>query len=276
MPKIFSKIKNRGNGTKYRVFLEVDNNIYGNINEIIVESIKYDPATLIEQGQWFYVDSFSKKDYSTGICSEMFNPIDYPTMTREEYDSIDYIFLVEHDCIFFQRLSKTKLIRKKGILRIGNNFEYYDDYATIPIKDSPDAIYDRNTDTLYFREISHISGIFIGIGELYREATDSEVESFLTQDFINLGEDFNAGKVKTPNRKRIALAMETFSKLNKKEKKKIYSYIAEYCPNIKMDEKSFRVNSDEDLKFLLYGLEERFYTTRVGNEKRIANSVIKL
>ena len=36
----------------------------------------------------------------------------------------------------------------------------------------------------------------------------------------------------------------------------------------------FAVNSEDELKLLLYGIEQRFYTTLVGGERRIANSVI--
>lgn len=32
-------------------------------------------------------------------------------------------------------------------------------------------------------------------------------------------------------------------------------------------------SNDEELKFLLYGIEQRFYTTILGDEKRLANSI---
>ncbi|EAO7712372.1 ATP F0F1 synthase synthase, partial [Salmonella enterica] len=31
-----------------------------------------------------------------------------------------------------------------------------------------------------------------------------------------------------------------------------------------------------ELKYLLYGIEQRFYTTRFGNEKRLANSILRM
>ena len=36
---------------------------------------------------------------------------------------------------------------------------------------------------------------------------------------------------------------------------------------------AFHVESEDDLKKLLYGIEQRYYTTKVGNEKRLANSI---
>ena len=36
---------------------------------------------------------------------------------------------------------------------------------------------------------------------------------------------------------------------------------------------NFTIESENDLKSLLYGIEQRYYTTLLGNEKRLANSV---
>ena len=276
MNKIYAKIKSQGAGIKYRVFLESKHRIYKCKDELIEEVVPYDPATNVESGVWYCISSFSQKEFAIDLITKDINPVDYSMLSRNEYDSIDYLFEVDSEHIYFQKIGKARLVRKKGILRIGNEFKFYDDYAAIPINDSPDAIYDRSEDKLYFKELSSITGIFNGISDLYREATDKETEDFLTQDFIVLGTDFTVEKVKTPNRKRIALAMETLSKLSKKDRKNIFTYITGYCPKIKKDEKSFSINSDDELKLLLYGIEERFYTTQVGKEKRIANSVIKL
>ena len=33
------------------------------------------------------------------------------------------------------------------------------------------------------------------------------------------------------------------------------------------------IGSEENLKQLMYGIEQRYYTTPIGNEKRLANSI---
>lgn len=131
-------------------------------------------------------------------------------------------------------------------------------------------------DKLYFRKLASVTGIFKGIDQLYREATEDETERFLERDFITLKNDFYAGQVKTVNRKRIALAEDTLSHLQKEEQEKIFTYIGDYCPTLKRANGSFEIGNENDLKLLLYGIGQRFYTTLVGNEKRIANSVIRL
>ena len=59
----------------------------------------------------------------------------------------------------------------------------------------------------------------------------------------------------------------------------MFKYINAYCGSeIEFDEdtEEFQINSDKDLKNLIYGLQERYYTTHRGKEKRLANSVKKL
>ncbi len=159
---------------------------------------------------------------------------------------------------------------------MGESFVYRDDWEEITIRDTPDAIYDKSTDRLYFHKLESITGIFTGVDQLYKEATQEETEAFLHEDFISLKDSFAADKVKTANRKRIALAAETLKKLNPDQRKKMAKYIGEYCPDLKTADSKFEISSEQNLKMLLYGIEQRFYTTLIGDEKRLANSVISL
>jgi hypothetical protein len=117
--------------------------------------------------------------------------------------------------------------------------------------------------------------IFKGIDALYREATQNETETFLANDFIQLNNGYSVENVKTANRKRIAMAMDTLSKFTPTEKNGIFKYIKGYCKNLKFDKKtsSFTIECEDDLKHLLYGIEQRYYTTKLGAEKRLANSI---
>lgn len=104
-------------------------------------------------------------------------------------------------------------------------------------------------------------------------ATDSEVQSFLAEKAFSLADGFSAEKVKIPNRKKIALVQDTFSKMSKQEKKEMFEYIKDYYPNLSLTNGKAQISNEEDLKNILYGLEERFYTTLITKEKRIANSI---
>lgn len=101
---------------------------------------------------------------------------------------------------------------------------------------------------------------------------------FLNNSFILLSNGFSKDKVNTSNRKRITLAMETLSNLRDDDKHRIYDYIKIYCPELDFSDENeqFTIGNEEELKKLLFGIEQRYYTTNVGDEKRLANSIMKL
>ena len=63
------------------------------------------------------------------------------------------------------------------------------------------------------------------------------------------------------------------------EKLEMHIYIESYCEaKLKFDGKTnkFNISTDDELKMLLYGIEQRYYTTPFGHEKRLANSVVTI
>lgn len=277
MGYLYAKIKARGNGTKIRKMIQTDSPMYPRLVEVVKETVPYSQETNIEEGVWYCLKDFSKSSYSLDILTADISSSDFDNLKDEEFGHLDYIFYLseDHNEMYFQNLGRASLVSQKRFLFLKNGYKYEPECKSIAIKDYPDAIYNKGDDCLLFRNLSYITGIFPGIGALYREATNEETEQFLNMDFITK-DGITVEVVKTPNRKRIALAMETLKHLNKKQKKEIYGYIAEYCPGLSDGKSKFTVSSNEDLALVLYGIEQRFYTTPVGEEKRIANSVIKL
>lgn len=261
---------------KYRKMLSSEEAIFPEFEPENTSISVYTPGATLQDDDWFCITSAKEKEYSIGLFSETFTTVDLEMLTRSEFNKIDYLFVLDDRFIFFQNVSKAKLVSQKKIMHLGEDFTFKTDCAEIIIKDLPDAIYDKNTDSLYFRRLESITSIFRGIDMLYREATQEETDSFLANDFITLKNDYSSSKVKTANRKRIALAAKTLSELNESDRKNIFEYIGDYCPNLKVSESAFEVGSENELKMLLYGIEQRFYTTPVGREKRLANSVITL
>lgn len=276
MNQVYVKIRLRGKASKYRKLLSTDENLYCLPDELIESSCPYTPGATLETGEWFKISDFSEKDFSIEITQKDYETVDYDSLQKAEYSQVDYLFAKIDDNLFFQNISKSKLVKKKGILGFGEGYRYERETAVLFINEYPDAIYIPTEDALYFQRLEPIASIFGGISELYREATEHEVEEFLQNDFIDLTDGFESSKVKVANRKRIAMAMDTLSKMHDDDKKQIFVYICDYCPDIVTPEQKFRVGSEENLKMVLFGIEQRFYTTLVGGEKRIANSVVPL
>lgn len=283
MSIVCAKLRQREKN-KYRKVISVDEEVYSNNEIAITSSSLYTPGASLEEGEWFYVNNASKEEYkvdimkpiqdSSGSEVQQIDTVDFNSLNKSEISKIDFIFLEIGNVICFQKISRVNSVSKKGIIYFGESFEYQKDRQEIIINKHPDAIYDRISDKLYFKRLESITSIFKGIDQIYREATDTEVREFLGSDFIKLKEEYGIDSVKTANRKRIALAQNTLNNLNDDEKKDIFKYIGEYCPKLVASDNSFEIGSEEELKLLLYGIEQRFYTTIVGNEKRIANSVL--
>lgn len=71
--------------------------------------------------------------------------------------------------------------------------------------------------------------------------------------------------------------MATLDAMSADDKANMLGYINDCCDDqkLKFDQQNhkFEISTDEELKLLVYGIEQRFYTTPFENEKRHANSV---
>ena len=276
MSVIYVKLKQRTSNNKYRKVLSTDEVIYRRMSLLINSCVPYAPSATLEEGEWFYVSEARSQGYANELLNRQFESVDFDSLGLQDFGAIDFLFVDEHEGLYFQKVSKAKLIARKSVLCIGEGFQYKQDRKELVINDCPDAIYSRSEDRLYFRKLESITSIFKGIDQLFREATDEEVFDFLRNDFISLRADYDVSNVKTPNRKRIALAKNTLERLTEVDRGRIFSYIGEYCPDLSQNNGTFEIGTEDELKMLLYGIEQRFYTTLVGGEKRLANSVIPL
>lgn len=275
MSIVYVKLRQREKN-KYRKLISTDKVIYGDIKDIINLRSQYVSGAVLEDGEWFYINNAKRQAYALDLFEHDFESVDFDSLERKEFEKIDFLFVYSGKNIFLQNISKAKLVAKKSIVCFGEKYEYKSDQQEIVINDLPDAIYVSSEDQLYFRRLESITSIFKGIDQLYREATNEEVDSFLKKDFISLQNNYGVSNIKTANRKRIALAKKTLDELSDVDQKRIFTYIGEYCPDLKTDKEAFEIGTEDEMKMLLFGIEQRFYTTPVGGEKRLANSVIPL
>lgn len=270
MSHLLAKTKGR-NGDYFKIMS--DEEIF-ELPDDLDNTVEYQPDHNLDEDSWYAIEEFSEKEYCLEFLTRRFVAADYIQIARADYRNIDFFCSYQAGVYYFQKVSPKQLIRKK-YFTLTDEPTFYEKAPIIVIDDYPDAIYVKADDTLYFKNLSAITGIFRGIDILYREATQEETEEFLESNFIQLEDDFSAENVKKANRKRIALAMETLQTFNRRQKRQIFTYIREYCQDLNFDEdaENFSVSSEDDLKKLLYGIEQRYYTTRIGNEKRLANSI---
>lgn len=274
MDHVLAKVKRLTKKPFFKLVSEYT--LYENINIDVATCIPYSPVHNLDEDSWFKVEQFSQQEFCIDLLKSNFDPKDYDDLKKEQFSQISYIFSVQTNDFYFQKIT-TSLFIKKKIIGFGEVATIEEGNNRLLINDQPDAIYFKQEDTLVFRNLAAISGIFKGIDVLYREATQQETESFLEEDFIDLKNNYDASKVSKPNRKRIALAMDSLAKMSAQDKLDILAYIGDYCDQkLKFDQaqQKFEISTDEELKLLLYGVEQRFYTTQFSHEKRLANSVV--
>ncbi|WP_405081687.1 ATP F0F1 synthase synthase [Paenibacillus chitinolyticus] len=274
MNYLIAKIKG-ARGQYFKVLSDADD-VYS-LPENLENRVAYDPAYKLEEDEWFIIDNFSDTEFFIEFLRNRFHSTDYSQIPTSDYSKIEYLCAYQDNQYFFQKISDSLLIQKKYV-SFSQTPVFVQNEPIIIVNKVPDAIYDKNSDILFFRKLSTISSIFRGIASLYKEATQSETEQFLQNNFIQLEDGYEANKVKTANRKRIALAMDTLSTYSDEDRQSIFSYIKGYCEDLQYDESNshFKLKSEDDLKKLLYGIEQRYYTTVLGGEKRLANSVLVL
>ncbi len=279
MNHTIAKIRSRVHqGSKYRKILSGET-LY-TLPDDLTPHVAYSPTHNLDDDCWFGIDNFSQKTYCLDILRTVFVSAEYDTLlSQDEAEKIDFIFSYQDEvgepAYYFQNITKSQL-QYKRFIRLGDNYTFNDNSRNITINSVPDAIYIPSSNILYFKRLSSISEIFDGIFELYREATQEETANFLDNDFVSLQDGFSAERVKQANRKRIAMAVDTIRRFDDAQRTAVFACIRDYYPDL-MDEKgAFKVSTENDLKLLLYGIEQRFYTTPDGRERRIANSIITI
>ena len=274
MNHTIAKIRQKGTGFKYRKILTGET-LY-TLPDDLTNHVEYSPTHNLDEDCWFGIEDFSQKEYCLDILQKDFVSAEYSTCLRhEEADRIDFIFSYQDDnAYYFQNITKSQLQYNRRYINLGDRFTFTSNSRDIAINSIPDAIYINNADILYFKKLSSISKIFVGIDTLYREATQEETVEFLENEFISLQEGFSAENVKQANRKRIAMAVDAINSFDDAQRTIVFDCIRDYCPDLIAENDSFKISNEKELKLLLYGIEQRFYTTPDGRERRIANSVI--
>ncbi|TGN40329.1 ATP F0F1 synthase synthase [Marinobacter confluentis] len=243
-----------------------------------IQGVDYSPDHNLDEDSFFKIENFSGKSYCLDFLKGDFDSKEYNDLDSDSFKKLAFLVSIQDENYYFQKVTPSLFVQKKMIV-FGEVAKIEKNQNRLTVNAVPDAIYFKDQDTIFFKSLATISSIFRGIDTLYKVATDDEVSEFLNESFLKLDGDYSVEKVSKPNRKRLALAMNTLAKMSDGDRENMLSYVERYCHGkLKFDDESrqFQISKDEELKFLLYGIEQRFYTTPFGNEKRLANSVQKI
>lgn len=272
MDHVFARVKNLRKNPFFKVIS--DHTLYEGVNVSLASCVTYSPDHNLDEDSWFKIEGFKDCDFCLDILKNDFDAKDYRDLKKDKFSKIAYLLSIQGSDFCFQKIYPSLFIKRKSII-FGEVAKIEQPENRLIIKPLPDAIYLKESDTLVFRDLAGIASIFRGIDVLFKEATEEQVTNFLAESFIKL-ENYGVNDVSKPNRKRIGLAMATLSTMTQEDRSSLIPYISDYCKNTltyDATNQKFTVGKDDDLKQLIYGIEQRFYTTLISKEKRLANSV---
>lgn len=195
------------------------------------ENLTYTQSYTLEDDEWYKLDGFLSLGYENDLIGTIFDSTVYNQIDQQQYSKINYFCSKQGNYFLFQKMFPRRLLRKKWF-KISEAPTLETNAPIIVLNSYVDAAYDINADILYFKSIARIKSIFRGIEELYREATQDEVNDFLNHNFISLDETFTSDNVKTANRKRIAIAIDTLNQFTEDDERQIFQYIRSYCEDV--------------------------------------------
>lgn len=268
----FLFVKTKGRQGTFRKVLS-NQTVYDDIPDF-EDKRPYNDELNLRDGQWFVLEHFSEKDYAPILIKEDFNSAAWSQIDRADYGKIDYIVSVQDNgnLLIFQNVTTRLIYRRQRWLSLDEQPSLVENDHSLIINASADAYYMRDTDSLFFKRLSNITSIFSGINELYNEATDADVDSLFRLSMLHVDAGFTIDKVKTANRRKIKEALDMYNNYTAEQKTQLPNYLKKYCADLVYDEHlgKFEISTEKTLSLLLNGICQRYYTTEISNEKKVA------
>lgn len=222
MDQILAKVK----GLRKKPYFKLvsDQSLFDIIAVNLDACIPYSPDHNLDEDAWFKIEEFSQKGFCIDLLKQDFDSKDYDDLTKDNFSKIAYLFSVQGDDFYFQKITPSLFVKRKTLV-FGEVAELEESQTRLVVNALPDAVYLKTSDTLIFMSLATISSIFKGVDELYKEATSAEVEQFLDESFIELNNNYDVDSVSKPNRKRIGLAMATLASMSDDDRANMLGYI---------------------------------------------------
>lgn len=114
MKNICVKLIQREN-KKYRKMLSSEETIFPEFDPESASTSPYTPGATLQDDDWFCITNAKGQEYSIDLLSDTVSTADLDSLTRAEFNKIDYLFVIDGRFIFFQNVPKSKLVSQKGL-----------------------------------------------------------------------------------------------------------------------------------------------------------------
>lgn len=234
-----------------------------------------------EENEWFYVANFRESFFNTPIAKigrqgikieELFDRLtELNQLQSGDYPSIKWLITKQGACYYFQKvLPSSRIANKKYIcFPVGSpQIQEINDSVEVH-REHPDIIYDSTADKLIFKDLSRAKGMFPKLIDLYREATNEEVEGFISnRTEISISQSFEIG---VRNRKEVARLLPKIQALSDEARNILTQYVDDHIGKTNLqrgDDGKIIISNPTDFKEYIALLDERFIVSEVYGESR--------
>jgi len=102
LANLCAKLKQREKN-KYRKIVSTDEPVYSIEDITINTSTPYVPGASLEEGEWFSVQNASSQEYKIDLLMTEQCTVDFNSMNRSEFGSVDFVFTEIGNLLCFPR-----------------------------------------------------------------------------------------------------------------------------------------------------------------------------
>lgn len=172
MDQVLARVK--GNGKKQHFKLISNKSLFDAVTINFSSCVVYNPDHNLDEDSWFKIEKFSQQVFCTDLVKNDFDSKDYDNLTKDQFPRIAYLFSVQGENFYFQKITPRLFIKRKTLV-FGETAQLEESDNRLVVNLTPDAVYFKKLDTLIFRELATISSILKRIDSLYKESKHRSV-----------------------------------------------------------------------------------------------------
>ena len=246
----------------------------------------FDPEVQLAGDEWFFVD------LSPEQTKAMVNPYievarstaDINLVSGSDYGRTDCLFLVDQpeqggSQVLFHRVRRSSVVSARKFLCFDSGVPQYQSVTNTIEFDATVHGYWDGLSRLYFRNYHDISPLVKGFEQVYREATEAELDGFLESPLFSVQSGFRKEKAGQRNLRHVASLAETMPRLEDPATRRAFLAYARQYPGLSLafeEDGRIRISKPTDLTSAINVLLERLYTAPISHEMRMAGSTTVL
>jgi hypothetical protein len=280
------------NGNSVLIFSEENDNLSviedGFCFPVITLEKEFQLDYTLDTNEWFYVnlDDNEKAQMISNYLMALESSADTNNIVNRQYSELVAFYLISKDLdgklgIIFNRIFDKYYIVSKTFLKFSLNEACVSkEENVVEFNNRVDAYWDDVTSKLYFKNYSFVKPLFEGIEKFYRCATSEEVNAFVDSEFFQIEDSFKRDKLGERALKHIAEIIDQKAiDLNDVAIRVLYNeYANDYSESgfLISNIGKFILTKSADLTNVINLLQEKYYTSQITREKRVANSTTKI